>query len=54
MAIIFGRNKLFAKTLHALTKTKHGEALAGIFPGAELQFLRKDGELVKLIYQPVP
>ncbi len=54
MAIIFGRNKLSAKTLHALTKTKHGEALAGIFPGAELQFLRKDGELVKLIYQPGP
>jgi murein DD-endopeptidase MepM/ murein hydrolase activator NlpD len=54
MAMIFGRNKLSPKTLHALTNTKHGDALAGIFPGAKLSFQRRDGELAKLTYQPGP
>lgn len=54
MAMIFGRNELSPKTLHALTKTEHGDALAGIFPGAELRFQRQGEQLVKLTYQAGP
>ncbi|MDG1702990.1 MAG: peptidoglycan DD-metalloendopeptidase family protein [Pseudomonadales bacterium] len=54
MAMIFGRNNLSPKTLYALTRTQHGAALAGIFPGAELRFQRQGQELVKLTYQAGP
>ena len=54
MAMIFGRNKLPPKILHALTKTQHGDALAGIFPGAELRLQRQGDKLVKLTYQAGP
>ena len=54
MAMIFGHNNLSPKTLYALTRTQHGAALAGIFPGAELRFQRQGQELVKLTYQAGP
>ena len=54
MAMIFDRNNLSPKTLYALTRTQHGAALAGIFPGAELRFQRQGQELVKLTYQAGP
>ncbi len=54
MAIIFSRYDLSAKTLLALTNTTHGDALAGIFPGAELEFQRLDQQLLQLTYRSGP
>ena len=54
LALIFSRNKLSAQTLHLLTQTEHGDALAGIFPGANLTFEYQDDSLSKLVYQPGP
>ena len=54
MASIFARNDFSARSLYSLTQTKHGDTLAGIFPGAELTFKSVDGQLSSLTYQPGP
>ena len=54
MAMIFADNGFSARTLHALTQTKHGKVLADIFPGAELTLESENQRLTSLTYQPGP
>ncbi len=54
MALIFARNDFSPRSLYALTQTKHGDRLNGIFPGAELTFESNRGRLTTLTYQPGP
>ena len=54
IALIFVRNDFSPRSLYALTQTKHGDTLNGIFPGAELTFESNRGRLTTLIYQPGP
>ena len=50
MALIFARNDFSPRALYALTQTKHGDTLNGIFPGAELTFESNGGRLTTLTY----